>query len=87
MDAHKRALAEVCPCERPDCQTLRSQMPRLELRISELEEENARLAASANSFGDLADRLNARLRERRSRGADRRERYRRSPDRRFNRHD
>ena len=35
----------------------------LEQRIAELERENERLRASAKSFGELAERLNARLRK------------------------
>ena len=36
---------------------------QLEQRIAALEAENAALIASANTFADLADRLNRRLRE------------------------
>lgn len=35
----------------------------LEQRIAALEEDKARLIASAEAFGELADRLNERLRE------------------------
>ncbi len=54
---------EACPCcRRPDCDH-RSHVLMLEHRIAELAEDKARLIASAEAFGELADRLNERLRE------------------------
>jgi hypothetical protein len=41
----------------------RAQIQKLQERIAALEAENATLIASATAFGDLADRLNKRLRE------------------------
>ena len=53
------------------------------LKLSRLEEENRQLRQSADSFGQLAERLNQELaRERRSVDADRRRVPRESPDRR-----
>jgi len=84
MDAQRSAPnGEVCPCcEKPDCEAHRSHVRMLEQRIAVLEEQNTRLAQSANAFGNLAERLSERLGERRQRGADRRERDRACPDRR-----
>ena len=51
--------------------------------VQSLEEENRQLRQSADSFGQLAERLNQELsRERRSVDADRRREPRDSPDRR-----
>ena len=51
--------------------------------VRTLEEENRQLRQSADSFGQLAERLNQELaRERRSVDADRRREPRDSPDRR-----
>jgi predicted RNase H-like nuclease (RuvC/YqgF family) len=51
--------------------------------VQTLEEENRQLRQSADSFGQLAERLNQELaRERRSVDADRRREPRDSPDRR-----
>ena len=53
---------DVCPCcGRQNCEALRSRVLDLEHRISALQEENARLTESANTFADLADRLNHQL--------------------------
>jgi len=63
MHVYKSSLgADGCPCcGRQNCQALRSHVLDLELRISALQEENARLIESANTFADLADRLNYQL--------------------------
>ena len=51
--------------------------------VQTLEEENRQLRQSADSFGQLAERLNKELaRERRNADADRRREPRDSPDRR-----
>jgi len=51
--------------------------------VRTLEEENRQLRESADSFGQLAERLNQELtRERRNADADRRRERRDSPDRR-----
>jgi predicted RNase H-like nuclease (RuvC/YqgF family) len=51
--------------------------------VQSLEEENRQLRQSADSFGQLAERLNQELsRERRSVDADRRRQAKDSPDRR-----
>ena len=55
--------AEACPCcGRRDCDH-RPHVFMLEQRITALEEDNARLVASAQAFGELAAQLNERLRE------------------------
>ena len=55
---------DLCPCcRRPDCDAQSSYIDKLKERIAALEEECARLAASANTFADLADRLNEKLRQ------------------------
>jgi len=84
MDALEPASGgAVCPCcAKQDCEAYRSHVQLLEQRIAALEEENAQLSLSANTFGDLAERLNERLRDKRHTGVDRRESYRPSPDRR-----
>ena len=51
-------------------------------RIAELQEENTHLREAARTFGDLAERLNAELREERRRRVDRRSRSRETPERR-----
>jgi hypothetical protein len=55
---------------------------RLKKRIAELETENSLLRASAIAFGELAERLNARVRRDRRNGLDRRHQQRTTPDRR-----
>lgn len=60
----------------------RREISRLKSRIAELETENALLRASAIAFGELAERLNERIRQNRRRGADRRKQPRASADRR-----
>ena len=52
-------------------------------RIAHLQEENSQLREAARTFGDLAERLNAELREERRRNADRRSRPRETRDRRL----
>ena len=60
--AHNPIDGEVCPrCGQSGGG--RSQIQTLQERIAALETENATLIASATAFGDLADRLNRRLRE------------------------
>lgn len=51
-------------------------------RLAELETENALLRASAIAFGELAERLNLRVRHDRRSGLDRRTEGRTTPDRR-----
>lgn len=51
-------------------------------RIAELETENALLRSSAIAFGELAERLNLRVRNDRRSGLDRRSEPRMTPDRR-----
>jgi hypothetical protein len=51
-------------------------------RIAQLEQENAELRRASAQFGQLAERLNDRLREERRTGTDRRHRTRSSSDRR-----
>ena len=60
-----------------------SQDKMYQARIAELEAENAHLRASAETFGELAERLNQQLREERRKAADRRTEDRASADRRI----
>jgi hypothetical protein len=55
---------------------------RLMRRIAQLESENALLESSAKAFGELAERLNERIRPDRRSGLDRRKHPRTTPDRR-----
>ena len=62
----------MCPCcGGADCDGVRDRLIQLERRINALEEQNARLSASAQAFAELADRLNTRLRDARAARADR----------------
>jgi hypothetical protein len=51
-------------------------------RVKELEEENRQLRRAATAFGELAERLNAELREERRLRTDRRAQPRQGHDRR-----
>jgi hypothetical protein len=55
----------------------------LEQRIAELEAENAHLRNAAEAFGELAERLNTRLRFQRPGHAEYRSSDRKDADRRF----
>lgn len=50
-------------CGKSDLSAARSHIQSLQRRIAALEAENAALTASSNTFGDLAERFNRRLRE------------------------
>jgi hypothetical protein len=55
--------AGACPvCGRSELSAARTHIDNLQQRIAALEEENALLTSSANTFADLAERLNTRLR-------------------------
>ena len=72
MEPQNRDRLDVCPCcGTEDCRAYRFHLAQIERRLAALEEQNARLTASARAFADLADRLNARLRDDRARDAER----------------
>lgn len=52
--------------------SLEARLEESRLEIQRLREENARLVEASNAFGQLAERLNTELKERRMGEADRR---------------